>query len=207
MSTRSIGYGQNEMKLSKNVDRFGVIVADPPWNYNVKAYNYTPDRHYDIMSDAAIAALPVGDLAADDSVLLCWVTWPKLDVGVDVIKSWGFEYVTGFPWIKVTEIQPTLFSDAVEFGVQWGVGYWARGCSESLLIARRGKPTIPDHEFVGLLSPNARHSKKPADVYEYAEALTGPRVELFARRPRPGWVVWGNDPSLTGESFLEDWPE
>lgn len=195
------------METTRN--RFGVIVADPPWSYDVAAYNYAPGRHYDIMSDAAIAALPVGDLAADDVVLLLWATWPKLlepSAVPNVIKSWGFEYVTGFPWIKITDVGRSLFSGDVEFAPQWGVGYWARGTSEPLLICRRGKPQLPEREFVGLLSPNVRHSKKPLSVHDYAETLTGPRVELFAREPRPGWVVWGNDPALKGDGFLENWP-
>ena len=39
------------------------------------------------------------------------------------------------------------------------------------------------------------HSKKPEEARRRIEALLGdvPRLELFARRPSPGWDVWGNE--------------
>jgi N6-adenosine-specific RNA methylase IME4 len=37
------------------------------------------------------------------------------------------------------------------------------------------------------------HSRKPDEVYDIIEACSpGPRLELFARGVRPGWVCWGN---------------
>ncbi len=75
---------------------------------------------------------------------------------------------------------------------QFGMGYWTRGCSEPLLIARRGKARPPAESFVGLLSPNLEHSRKPENLYDYAESMEGPYLELFARRPRDGWDSWGN---------------
>jgi len=43
------------------------------------------------------------------------------------------------------------------------------------------------------------HSKKPEEARRRIEALMGnvPRVELFARRPAPGWDVWGNEVDST----------
>jgi N6-adenosine-specific RNA methylase IME4 len=39
-----------------------------------------------------------------------------------------------------------------------------------------------------------RHSEKPQQVHEGLERLYGDvrRLELFGRRERPGWKVWGN---------------
>ena len=76
---------------------------------------------------------------------------------------------------------------------QYGVGFWVRGCSEPLFIARRGKVSPPTDGFIGLLSENLRHSRKPENIYHYAEQLEGPYLELFARRPRQGWDSWGNE--------------
>jgi N6-adenosine-specific RNA methylase IME4 len=39
-----------------------------------------------------------------------------------------------------------------------------------------------------------QHSEKPDEVYRRIERLyPGPYLELFARKPRDGWTVWGNE--------------
>ena len=50
---------------------------------------------------------------------------------------------------------------------------------------------------MGLISMRLEHSRKPDDLYHYAESLPGPYLELFARRARPGWDVWGNEVEST----------
>jgi hypothetical protein len=38
------------------------------------------------------------------------------------------------------------------------------------------------------------HSRKPDEIYDRIERLvTGPYLELFARRERHNWVTWGNE--------------
>ena len=38
------------------------------------------------------------------------------------------------------------------------------------------------------------HSRKPDEQYELIEACSpGPHLELFARHPRKGWSVWGDE--------------
>ena len=174
------------------MSRYGVILADPPWSYRNAGCRGCASDQYPVMADGDICSLPVATIAAADCVLLLWATWPKLAEALAVVNAWGFCYVTGFPWVKVTDVHRTLWGD-VSVSVPFGVGFWARGTSEPLLIGRRGQAKAPDRDFVGLLCPNVRHSRKPENVYEYAEALPGPYVELFARRPRDGWDVWGNE--------------
>ena len=140
-----------------------------------------------------IAALPIENIAADDAVLLLWATWPKLkNACLPTMAAWGFEYITGFPWIKVEDIRPSLFG-GYKIKPTYGIGYWFRGCTEPILLGKRGKPKVSEMDFAGLLGEAVVHSKKPADIYEYAESLNGPYLELFARRNRPGWDVWGNE--------------
>lgn len=57
---------------------FGAILADPPWAFETfSGEAMTPHRsaedHYSTMSLAAMAAMPVGDLAARDCALFMWV--------------------------------------------------------------------------------------------------------------------------------------
>jgi len=174
--------------------KYKTILADPPWNYNNAGFRGSCEKHYSTMSIKNICALPVFDLADDDSVLLEWCTWPQLREGLEVMQAWGFQYVTGFPWVKVTDVSITLWNE-IEIKVPYGIGFWSRGCTEFVLIGRRGKANPPDKGFIGLLSPNLFHSRKPDDIYEYAESLPGPYLELFARRERPGWDVFGNEVS------------
>ena len=47
--------------------------------------------------------------------------------------------------------------------------------------------------WVGILSENFFHSRKPDNIYEFAESLPAPRLEMFARRRREGWDVFGNE--------------
>jgi N6-adenosine-specific RNA methylase IME4 len=173
--------------------QYGVILADPPWNYANAGCRGAAENQYSTMTDTQIAALPISDLALPDSVLLLWGTWPKLaEACLPTMAAWGFRYVTGFPWVKVTSFSTNLWGE-LEMSVPYGVGFWVRGCSEAVLIGRRGNPKPPPDGFIGLLSPNLHHSRKPDDLYAYAEALPGPYLELFARRPRDGWDAFGNE--------------
>jgi len=171
---------------------YGTILVDPPWTYDNAGIRGAASKQYPAMSDATIYKIPVASFAAPDCALLLWATWSKLVEATKIIETWGFEYVTGFPWVKVTDVRRTLFGD-LRIKVRYGIGFWARGVTEPLLIARRGKVSPPDNGFIGLLSPNLSHSRKPDSVYEYGEALPGPRLEMFARRKRAGWDAWGNE--------------
>ena len=185
--------------------KFGAIYADPPWRFEVwsgetevKARKANPGtnvaagHHYNTMSREEIAALPVGDLAADNAALFIWVTWPTLLEGLELIETWGFVYKTcGFAWFKGDALP--LFPD--DMRGQMGMGYWTRANSEVCLLATRGKPKRKHADVrQAILEPRREHSRKPACVYERIERLVdGPYLELFARTQREGWTAWGNE--------------
>lgn len=176
---------------------FRVVIADPPWSYNNSGCRGTAANEYSTMSVGAICDLPVGDLCESDATLFLWATWPNLVEALDVVKAWGFEYVTGLPWIKLREKPFGDLWGEVVAPPQYGVGFWVRGCTEPLLIARRGKVSPVTGDFVGLISENFGHSRKPDNVHQLAERLEGPYLELFARRHRAGWSVFGNEIGAT----------
>jgi len=157
--------------------------------------NSSAERWYRTMTTEELCALPVTSLAADDCVLLMWATWPTLPDAMRVVEAWGFNYITGFPWVKLDE-RPIvdLFGETHMYPF-YGIGFWIRGCSEPILIARRGHPRMPDFDYLGLISKRMKHSRKPDNIHHYAESLQGPYLELFARRPRPGWDLFGNEVS------------
>lgn len=182
--------------------KYGVIYADPPWSFKVysgKGKQRSADRRYDTQSLDDIKALPVDKLAADDCALFLWAVMPELPGALEVIKAWGFEYKTvGFTWVKQNRSGDGLF---------WGMGYWTRANAEVCLLATRGSPrrqAMDVHQVV--MTPVGEHSRKPEEVSARIERLLpGPYLELFARRPMPGWTVWGNE--ITRGLFHQSIPE
>ncbi len=178
--------------------KYKTIICDYPWKYrnqNTKALNGTAEAHYPTMPTKQGCQLPVGDIADPDCILLMWGTWPLLADAMQIIDSWGFKQTTGFPMIKIKEVLVTAAGDPLIVPT-YGTGFWVRGCSEYVLICRRkdkrGRPKNHTKNFVGILSSEAVHSRKPQNLHEFGSALEGPRLELFARRPTPGWEIWGN---------------
>jgi N6-adenosine-specific RNA methylase IME4 len=137
------------------------------------------------MAPAAIAQLPVAELAADDCALLLWVTGPHLAISTHlaVIEAWGFRPSTiGFTWVKTN----------LDGSPATGLGYYTRSNAEVCLIGIKGKPqrlARDVHQVV--MAPVGEHSAKPEEVRRRIERLfAGPYLELYARRSVPGWTTW-----------------
>lgn len=171
--------------------QYSIIYADPPWSFKTwsdRGKQKSPDNHYSCMSMADIKSLPVGDIAAKDSLLFMWVTDPLLDVQIETMKAWGFAYKTvAFTWVKLNKKGVGLFT---------GLGYYTRSNPEMVLLGRRGKPPKPKlrsvHQVV--MAPVREHSRKPDEVRSRIAAMyDGPRLEMFARTSVPGWDVFGNE--------------
>jgi N6-adenosine-specific RNA methylase IME4 len=162
--------------------RFPVILADPPYRYE-RQWSVSRDieNHYPTMSTEDICALPIGQLATPDAMLFLWTPAPLLTDALEIMRTWGFQYVTSAVWVK----------DKI------GMGVYLRQQHELLLICKRGNSIVP---VPGLLSPSvieaarSRHSEKPVEAYELIERMYPelPKIELFARNARDGWAVWGN---------------
>jgi N6-adenosine-specific RNA methylase IME4 len=182
---------------------YDLIMADPPWPtrlYSAKGEGKSFARHYGAMTFEAIAALPVGQLAARDCILFLWCTWPLLLHGGDpqrhykgadasrsrvgeCIKAWGPRYVSGGSWLKRT----------VTGKVAFGTGYRVRSSTEPFLLAVWGAPLTSRRER-NLIDGLAReHSRKPEEAFAWCERYMpgARRVELFSRQSRPGWDSWG----------------
>jgi N6-adenosine-specific RNA methylase IME4 len=176
--------------------KYGVIYADPAWsfsNWSAKGTGRNASSHYDVLDFAALAALPVADLAADDCVLFLWATDPLLPKALELITAWGFTYKTvGFYWVKLNK--------QARSGVDYftGLGYWTRANPELCLLATRGSPPRLNKDVRRLVVWQRReHSRKPDCVRDRIERLVaGPYLELFTRETKVGWDCWGDQVGL-----------
>ena len=83
------------------VGTYRTILADPPWlERGGGQIKRGADRHYPLMPTADICRLPVSGWAAPDAHLYLWVTNNFLAAGLEVMKAWGFRYVTKIDWYK-----------------------------------------------------------------------------------------------------------
>ena len=173
--------------------KFRCIVADPPWEMGTmgKGRDTRPGRvvpiggdqiktPYPTMTIAEIEAMPIADLADDAAHLWLWTTNKTLEDGFRVMRAWGFKYLAPIHWVKPA-----------------GIGAWFIHVSQTCLFGYKGKCVFPLGRYkrnVMQMGTPKRHSEKPDCTYDYIEAISpGPRLELFARRQRLGWTVWGNE--------------
>ena len=171
---------------------FRTIYADPPWQFQNRTGKVAPEHRrltrYPTMTISDIKALPVYELASSCSQLYLWVPNALLPDGLEVMRSWGFEYKTNIIWWKVRH-------DGQPDGR--GVGFYFRNVTEILLFGIRGKGNrtlAPARSQVNLIRTVKReHSRKPDEMIPIIEACSpGPYLELFARGDREGWAMWGN---------------
>lgn len=185
--------------------KYKVILADPPWNYGnldsserTKVFDYKKREYkrrrfrgaaswYPLMKTKDICEIPIKDFADKDCVLFLWGTWPKLQDSLEVIKEWGFDYKTiGFIWIKINKSG---------FPRKRGIGHYTYPNSEFCLISTKGHPKVNNRCSSVLLTKEflKQFSRKPDIVYLKIESMfNGPYLELFSRRKREGWDVYGN---------------
>jgi N6-adenosine-specific RNA methylase IME4 len=169
-----------------------VVLADPPWAYESNGAPasarpslergekpHSVEHYYGTMTAEQIAAMPVAEMAAPDSVLFLWATVPLLPEAFMVMKAWGYRYKTMLTWHKLNGK---------------GMGYWFRGVTEHLLLGVRGNVKAFRSLQRNLIECKVgRHSAKPDQFHELIEKVCAPPyLELFSRRARPGWSHFGN---------------
>ena len=173
--------------------KYKTIVIDPPWKYvgdwrkasiprgrgHVPAHTPIP---YETMTTMEITSLPIKALADDDCELYLWVTQKYLPEAFWIIKSWGFKYCQTLTWCKAP----------------MGTGQGGVYCptSEFLILGRRGKmPKVKRVDSTWWQVKRTKsHSTKPEFFQDMIEVVSDyPRLEMFARRQREGWDVFGDE--------------
>ncbi len=141
------------------------------------------------MSLETIMSLGVQTVLAQKAHLYLWVPNALLPDGLRVMEAWGFRYVSNIVWAKRRK-------DGGPDGR--GVGFYFRNVTELLLFGVRGKNArtlAPARSQVNMIETRKReHSRKPDEQYDLIESCSpGAYLEMFARYPRPGWTVWGDE--------------
>ena len=181
-----------ELRQLATGTKFRTVMADPPWRFQNRTGKMAPEHkrlnRYGTMTLEDIMAMPVAETVAETAHLYLWVPNALLPEGLAVLQAWGFTYKSNLVWHKIRK-------DGGPDGR--GVGFYFRNTTELLLFGTRGKNarTLPPGRrqvnFIG--SRKREHSRKPDEQYPLIESCSpGPFLELFARGPRPGWTVWGN---------------
>lgn len=184
--------------------KFNTIYADPPWQFQNRTGKVAPENkklnRYPTMKLEDIKKLPVSDLTGDKAHLYLWVPNALLPDGLAVMDAWGFEYKGNIVWEKVRK-------DGQPDGR--GVGFYFRNVTELLLfgIKKKSAPNrtlAPARSQVNLIRTIKReHSRKPDEIIPIIEACSnGPRLEMFARGTRKGWIMWGNQAT---DDYEPDW--
>lgn len=182
--------------------KYQIVYADPPWRFTglgskgIRSaklkesglhVNRPVEEKYPTMSIAEIKMLPIKNIIDKDAVLFLWTTDAHLPFALEVMESWGFQYVTiAFIWLKKTVTNKNVCY----------YGYWTMKGQEICLLGRHGKPKPIAHNIRQLVEAKRReHSRKPDEVRDRIVKLMGdlPRIELFAREQFLGWDTWGNN--------------
>ena len=184
--------------------KYKIIYADPPWQYGSKELygdkvnGYKDgqrkrfaklERIYPTMSIQDIKNLPIRNITHNDSACFMWVTDSHLKEGIEVMESWGFKYKTvAFVWLKKYRTGTRVFNFAP----------WTLKSTELCLLGTKGKMSKykTRNDIKALVeAERTEHSKKPQEVMFRIENLFQglEKIELFARKKREGWDVWGNE--------------
>lgn len=171
--------------------KYNVVYADPPWPHNtgragMVAYDSVRVR-YSVMNMKELGdlALPV----ANDALCFMWALNGFLEPAFGLMRAWGFRPVTvAFVWVKLTS----------KGNLRNGFGPYSLPGAELCLLGTRGKVkhlTAVSSVKQVVMAPVVKHSRKPDEVRNRIDTLVpeGPRLEMFARRPTPGWDVFGDE--------------
>ena len=184
--------------------KFETIVVDPPWPITKMALharlNIVKELDYPAMSEEEIFSFPLPEFAADNCHLFCWSIQKFLPTALRLVEHWGFRYVLLFTWHKSGGYQP--------------LGLPAFN-SEFVVYARMGTPEFIDtKDFRTCFEGRRRqHSRKPDEFYSLIARVTAaPRLDVFSREQREGFVSWGNETdkfteassAITGAAMMRD---
>lgn len=177
-------FGNTLLYAVADLKKYDLIVIDPAWEVGKTQRkvrpNQKPELDYVTMPFDEIKALPIGEMADTNSVIFLWTIQKWLPKSFELLDTWGFKYQRTLTWDKKNGMCLFGFHHRTEFVL---FGY--RGKIE-IYPKRKAIPTVFDGK-------SERHSAKPDEFYQLVQGLGKNRVDVFARREREGWDVFGNE--------------
>lgn len=163
--------------------KYKTIVIDPPWPVKKIIRKVRPNQKemdYETMSLEEIKNLQISLISADNSVLFLWTIQKYLPYSFDILSSWGFKYQRTLTWDKSNGMCLFGFHHRTEFCL---FGYHGK---LEMYPRRKAIPTI-------FQAKSERHSAKPDIFYEMISVFDTPRIDIFARKQRNNYDVWGDE--------------
>lgn len=167
--------------------KYDVIVLDPPWPLKKITTKQRPNQvymDYSLMSVEDISALPIQTIAGDKGYCFLWTIQKYLFEAKSILEGYGYNHLLTMGWVK----EYGRSSGMALYGFRWNL--------EFILVGTKGKfPALPKQKLIkaGFNAVNEGHSKKPDEFYDMIKHLGDKRIDLFARKPRDGWDVWGDE--------------
>jgi hypothetical protein len=135
-----------------------VVVVDPPASAPQPEFWPVPPERF----------------AADDAVLWWWTTNTGMDEALQGVYAAGFTTKSILTWVKDTSER----------------GAWLNEQTEHCILAVRGAPKIRLSDQTTVIRGQPQEPfRRPETFFSLVESLSeGPRIYLFARGTRPGWI-------------------
>jgi N6-adenosine-specific RNA methylase IME4 len=184
--------------------KYKTIVIDPPWKYKTlgqigKTLEHRPNRdiglskhgagseaRYGAMTIDELKEMPINKITEDNSHLYLWTTNKFIIEAHEIAKHWGFDVKTIITWTKIrkSDKQPSM-----------KMGYYYRGATEHCLFCVKGSLRLQGKAApTAIFSHRLQHSEKPNEFYKMIEEQSpSPRLDVFARKTRNNWDVYGNE--------------
>jgi len=175
----------------EEVTKFHCVVADPPWEYKGGFNGWGKRRAlpYQSLCLDDLKGLPVASLIEKEGYLFLWTTNRWLERAFEVVRAWQCVPRQTLTWCKARGQKGLggMFATNTEFiiiGQKIREGTHAHG-------SRTARERVGSSWFEW---PQGKHSQKPEEFQDVVEIVCpGPYLELFARRKREGWSVWGDE--------------
>lgn len=161
--------------------KYRTLVVDPPWHYSNKSGRQKQPYSDRTMNLAEIKAFGIQRWIPDGSChLYLWSTDAYAGSVDQILSAWGFELKVWLVWVK----------DRI------GMGNYYRHQHELCAFATKGPTLRLKRRDVSTVfrAPVGKHSEKPQLFYDIVESCSpGPYLDVFARRRRPDWSVFGDE--------------
>lgn len=170
--------------------KYNTVVIDPPWPITMAGRFKNPRHHrpdrlpYPTMTLDEIKAVDIPSITNPGGHVYLWATNSYLKTAFQVLEEWGVRYHLTLVIIKPSGMAPSC---GWVFGTEFCLlGFLGRP-------AQRFTRTGPLNWWRSP-SRSGYHSTKPDAFYQEVELTSpGPRIDIFARRVRPGWDSVGDE--------------